>query len=71
MNDKWEIWHSFDRAVKYGFLEPLYCPDDGFGLSLQGNDDDEPVLYCYQCHGTIVPGARVTQQVHSLVGSLL
>ncbi len=68
--DKWEIWHEFDRASKYAFLEPLYCQNDGFQLYLQAGPDDEPALHCYQCRATIVPGATLTAQVHDLVESL-
>lgn len=70
MEDKWEIWHEFDRASKYGFLEPLYCPNDGFQLYLQANSDDEPVLHCYQCRGTMEPGSKVTAQIKAQLESL-
>lgn len=64
---KWEAMHSYRRLAKSDKATPLTCPDDGNLYITRIGKDDEPVLYCYFCKTTVIPGISLWKQMEAIL----
>lgn len=65
---KWQAIHAFNRLVKQERVEPLKCPDDDATYVTKIGKDDEPVLHCFACESTVLPGLALWKQLGAVIG---
>lgn len=63
MND-FDLWHDYRRAVDLGIIETVNCSYDGWPLTVLADPEDySPILHCYLCGTTTVPGILIKNKV--------
>lgn len=64
---EFRIFHLYNRLAKAGKVKPLTCPNCETTLVTAFGEDDSPVLKCYGCGATIVPGLEAYDQMKAVV----
>lgn len=60
--EKWRLVHNYRRAVDRGLTLPILCRCGSEYIWAPGADAD-PVLSCYSCNSTIIPGLYIWDQI--------
>ena len=62
-----QTFHTYNRLARRGIVDHLTCPDDGTRLQLMLGEHSEPVLHCWFCDSTLVPGLDLYNRVNAVV----
>jgi len=63
----WPIFHTYYRYVRWGKLDKIKCPNDGYGLYLRADKDFEPALMCPMCNTMFSPGINTINEIKQAV----
>lgn len=61
-----QTFHKYNRLVRRGLVKPL-SHSCGTEYALQLGRDDEPVLKCYLCGTTTLPGSKMYSDIRAVV----
>jgi hypothetical protein len=61
--EKWQLFHSYQRLVDSGFLNPLKCSICDNKVVTRVGPHDEVRLWCAQCDLKFKPGLDVITRV--------
>lgn len=61
---EYEIFHRYRALADAGKVIPWRCPEDGYELILKARGKDyAPVLHCYWCGTTTIPGTDMYERM--------
>lgn len=66
--NKFQTLHAYRRLVRRGLAnaQPLTCTcGEVYGLGI--GKDDQPILRCFYCNSTVVPGKSFYDQIGAVV----
>jgi len=67
MLTKWQAIHKHKKLVQQGTAMPIRCPNEEAIYITRIGQDEEPVLYCYMCKTTVIPGLWLYKQLEAAI----
>ena len=67
MELEFKYFHLYNRLVRRQLVKPLACRHCDNPFTLRADENDQPVLRCYFCSTTVLPGLDLYRQVRAVV----
>lgn len=68
--DKYQLLHDYNKLVRRDMANPLECNRCNIEYTVRLGPD-EPVLKCYGCGGTLIPGDKLYGEILHVVETRL